>query len=299
MIAEDPFPGAPNVFVVGAAKAGTTSLAEYLGRQPGWYVPWLKEPHHLSEVGAGPGGRGTLRTVESPADYRRLYEPGSAAAFRVDASTSYLPTPGVAAKIRAFAPAARVVALLRAPADRGYSHYLNNVREGTEARAFGDAVASEMRDPDSVWIFNAYLRLGLYAGQVQEYMAAFGDRFFVACFEEVTLPGSEEADRLATFLGVPPPSEAGGLPRSNEYARPRSSFAGRVMGSPSVRAVTRVALPRRLRTAAREGLLTYGEKPPWSPELREQLVEFFEDDRRALEAATGKTYPWPRPSGEA
>ena len=71
------------------------------------------------------------------------------------------------------------------------------------------------------------------------------------------------------------------------------------MGSPSVRAVTRVALPRRLRTAAREGLLTYGEKPPWSPELREQLVEFFEDDRRALEAATGKTYPWPRPSGEA
>lgn len=59
MIAEDPFPGAPNVFVVGAAKAGTTSLAEYLGRQPGWYVPWLKEPHHLSEVGAGRevGGR--------------------------------------------------------------------------------------------------------------------------------------------------------------------------------------------------------------------------------------------------
>lgn len=280
------------MFLVGAAKAGTTSLAEYLGSRPGWFVPWLKEPHHLSAVGAGPHGRGTLRTVPSLAEYSRLYAPGAGAAFRVDASTSYLPTPGVAAKIGAMAPGARVVALLRSPVERAHSHYLNNVREGTERRSFDEAVESELRAPDAVWIYDAYLRLGLYAGQVQEYSQVFGDRFCVACFEDVVVPGSPEAARLSAFLGVPPPSEVGGLPRSNEYARPRSPLAGRVMGSPAIRAATRSVVPRKLRSAARGGLLARGEKPPLDSTLRERLVRFYADDRAALEATTGRTFPW-------
>jgi hypothetical protein len=290
--ADDAFPGAPNVFLVGAAKAGTTSLAEYLGRRPGWFVPWLKEPHHLSAVAAGPHGRGTLRTVPSSAEYARLYAAGAGAQFRVDASTSYLPTPGVAAKIDALAPGARVVALLRSPVERAYSHYLNNVREGTETRGFGEAVESELQAPDAVWLYDAYLRLGLYANQVREYSQVLGNRFCVACFEDVVVPGSAEAARLSAFLGVPPPSEAGGLPRSNEYARPRSPLAARVMGSPAIRAATRSLVPRRLRSAARGGLLAGGEKPQLDPALRERLVQFYADDRAALEEATGRAFPW-------
>jgi hypothetical protein len=289
---DDAFPGAPNVFLVGAAKAGTTSLAEYLGSRPGWFVPWLKEPHHLSAVGAGPHGRGTLRTVPSSAGYARLYAPGAGAEFRVDASTSYLPTPGVAAKIKAMAPSALVVALLRSPVERAHSHYLNNVREGTETRSFEEAVESELEAPEAVWIYDAYLRLGLYAGQVQEYARVFGDRFCVACFEDVVSTGSQEAARLSAFLGVPPPNEAGGLPRSNEYARPRSPLAGRVMRSASIRAATRLVVPRRLRWAARGALVAGGEKPPWDPALRERLVQFYAGDRGALEAAAGRAFPW-------
>jgi Sulfotransferase family len=290
--ADDPFPLAPNVFVVGAAKAGTTSLAEYLGRQPGWFVPWLKEPHYLSAVGAGPGGRGTLRTVRSQAEYRRLYDAGVDADFRVDASTSYLPTAGVAARIDRMAPDARVVAVLRSPSERAYSHYLNNVREGTETRTFAAAVTAELDEPDAVWTFDAYLGLGLYASQVEEYVRVFGKRFLIACFEELVASGSEESERLAAFLGVPPPADAGGLPRVNDYARPRSGVSRRVMGSPSVRAVARAMVPRRLRSAARGGLLTHDEKPAWDPQVRETLSQFFAADREALEIVARRTFPW-------
>jgi hypothetical protein len=190
------------------------------------------------------------------------------------------------------APGALVAALLRSPVERAHSHYLNNVREGTETRSFAEAVESELQAPEAVWIYDAYLRLGLYAAQVQEYTRVFGERFCVACFEEVVSPGSQEAARLSAFLGVPPPSEAGGLPRSNEYARPRSRLAGRVMGSASIRAATRLVVPRSLRSAARGGLLAGGDKPPWDPALRERLIRFYAEDRGALEAATGRTFPW-------
>src|SRR4051794_22949210 len=39
----------PNFFLVGAAKAGTTSLHHYLGQHPSVYVSPIKEPHYFAD----------------------------------------------------------------------------------------------------------------------------------------------------------------------------------------------------------------------------------------------------------
>jgi len=53
----------PNFFIVGAAKAGTTSLYSYLRRHPDVYMSPIKEPHWFSTVKTAPGTKGLRRDL--------------------------------------------------------------------------------------------------------------------------------------------------------------------------------------------------------------------------------------------
>src|SRR5215208_2847138 len=81
--------------------------------------------------------------------------------------------PQVPERMARIVPEARLIALLRNPVDRAYSHYQMEVRRGKEARSFEDATQEEMTsakgEGNTVDVPHAYLRRGLYAEQLERF----------------------------------------------------------------------------------------------------------------------------------
>src|SRR3954469_19217742 len=112
----------PNLFIVGAAKAGTTSLWTALGELPEVFMSPLKEPHFFSGVTPRREWASHFPTVTTEAEYHQLFKGAGDARYLGDASTSYLWAGSRAAEaIRRHNPEARIIAMLRDPVDRAYS----------------------------------------------------------------------------------------------------------------------------------------------------------------------------------
>ena len=132
----------PNLFVVGAAKAGTSSLHRYLQTHPQVFMTTdPKEPTYfltreqLLDVLPGVEKRGFWKSEEN---YLRLFDGADDRPVIGEASANYarLPrVPGVAERVAAFNPSARIVYIMRDPIERTISHYWYNVRFKGERRA--------------------------------------------------------------------------------------------------------------------------------------------------------------------
>jgi hypothetical protein len=133
---------APDFFIVGHPKCGTTALYEMLRHREAIFMPSLKEPQFFSRE---------MRTGTRPArlpdtldDYLALFAPARADQILGEASPSYLRSATAAALIAELQPAARVVAILREPASFLRSLHLQFLRNHVESeRDFGKAISLE------------------------------------------------------------------------------------------------------------------------------------------------------------
>src|SRR6478752_3812539 len=184
----------PNLFIVGAPKAGTTSLHTYLARHPEAFMCDPKEPHYFSSVTALPAWRGQAGAVTDPntgrlvaptvtteSAYASLFVGAGGCRVIGESSTSYLADPEACRRIRETAPDARIIIMIRDPVERAISHHLMYVREGWETRSLEQAVDDELRE-GATWAY-AYLRNGWYRDDIRRYLDAFGDRVLVIVLE--------------------------------------------------------------------------------------------------------------------
>ena len=141
----------PNLFVVGDAKCGTTTLYRMLQLAGGVGTSRTrKELHYFSSPELLPRWPARAirasRTTSSPT--RRPTSPSSptfprASPSIADVSPSYLQEPPAAGRIAAFAPDARIVILLREPAAKVMSQYTHLWSEGRETLPFEEAFAQQ------------------------------------------------------------------------------------------------------------------------------------------------------------
>jgi hypothetical protein len=132
----------PSVFVVGAQKAGTTSLHALLDDHPGMRAPLVKEVHYFD-----------LAADRSSAWYEAHFPVAPAAdngtALAFDTTPYYLFHPQAASRIARYDPYARIIVLLRDPVQRAWSHYWHEWRRGFETLEPMDAFSQEaLRLPD-------------------------------------------------------------------------------------------------------------------------------------------------------
>jgi lipopolysaccharide transport system ATP-binding protein len=156
----------PDFVVLGTQKGGTSFFYRLLTEHPLVRGAAAKELHFFDN-----------KFAEGVGWYRRCFSEGE----RVDgqrtitgeASPSYLFDPQVPERIARIVPEARLIALLRNPVDRAYSHYQMEVRRGKEARSFEEATEEEMTSAEgegnTVDVRYAYLRRGLYAEQLERF----------------------------------------------------------------------------------------------------------------------------------
>jgi hypothetical protein len=114
--------------VVGAQKAGTTALFDYLGEESGVALPDVKETHFFDD-----------ESVDWAAPDYDLYHrrfPAPDGRLRGEATPIYIYWPRSLERIRAYNPAARLILMLRDPVDRAWSHWRMEYARGVEARPF-------------------------------------------------------------------------------------------------------------------------------------------------------------------
>lgn len=129
----------PTFLIIGAYKAGTTSLHHYLGQHPQIFMSRIKEIRFLTYAGhlhhpLTPLENSALTwPVRSLADYESLFSASGDALARGDISPCYLAFPHQTIRgIQEYTPTAQMIAILRHPVDRAYSSYMGLVRSGRE-----------------------------------------------------------------------------------------------------------------------------------------------------------------------
>lgn len=202
----------PDLLLIGAQKAGTTSLYRYLGQHPRVLMSRVKEPGFLSwldeKSSVGPAGEPVV--AQTLARWEELFE--GCEEMRADgepcavgeATTAYLYAPGAPARAVKYVPDARVVALLRQPAERAFSNWLHARREGREPISdFVSALGAEDGRVASNWgPMWHYTRKSRYAPQLQRWRRYFGDRMLVLTTDELDADGVGTCQRIFRFLGL-------------------------------------------------------------------------------------------------
>lgn len=101
---------APNTFLIGAPKCGTTALAQYLSEHPGVFMGYPKEPSYWSrDLKRGE----SVIKLDKLEDYLSIYAQADGCSVVLDASTSYLYSEVAVSEILKFAPNGRFIIMLR------------------------------------------------------------------------------------------------------------------------------------------------------------------------------------------
>jgi hypothetical protein len=137
----------PNCIVIGAARSGTTSLYEYLNAHPEIYMSPVKEPDFFANPllkavhSPEPGQTRSLEEEsrlkaalqEEMSKYESLFDGAGRAPIRGEASAIYLGDPDAAMNLHRAVPDAKLICVLRDPAQRMHSHFIHHRRVLSDA----------------------------------------------------------------------------------------------------------------------------------------------------------------------
>ncbi|MGD1876145.1 MAG: sulfotransferase [Kiloniellaceae bacterium] len=196
----------PNLFLVGAAKCGTTAMASYLGQHPEIHFSSPKEPIYF--------GRDLEHAWRLPDldDYLALFDAGRDCRYVGEGTVWYLYSRTAAEEIKAFSPDAKILIMLRNPVDMLYSLHGQFLFSGNENHAsFEKALAAEQRrrqgrDIPRTAHFPAgllYSEVVRYSAQIQRYFDVFGrDNVHVMFYDDFAREPQAVYRAVLEFLGV-------------------------------------------------------------------------------------------------
>jgi hypothetical protein len=254
----------PDFLIVGAAKAGTTTLYDVIARHPQVGAAAVKEVHFFDLRFA----RGVeWYRAQFPLAYRVRGEHDGSGTRRCtgEASPYYMFHPHAPRRIKELIPDARLIVLVRNPVERAYSHFHHESRAGRETLSFEEAIAREperlgaelermMADEHYNSVSHrrhSYVQRGLYADQLDALQKFFRpEQILVLCSEDFFKNPTKTYGDVISFLGLP--------------ADPKTKV--RRQNSGSYRAM--------------------------SPATRAQLTQYYESHNQRLYAMIGRDLGW-------
>ena len=189
----------PNLFIIGAMKSATTSLHSYLSSHPEIFMSDPKEPSYFAEESQlfkefpVMTRKGFWKNEKS---YLSLFLDAGNAKLIGESSTIYTKRPrieGIPNKIKAFAPDARLIYIMRDPVERTISHYWHEARWFNEDRDILEAVTQTP----------FYRQVSHYAMQLQPYFSLFSrEQIYTLTSEELGNRPEVTLRRIFQWLGV-------------------------------------------------------------------------------------------------
>lgn len=194
--------------VVGTAKAGTTSLFQYLRQNPEICLPTKETFFYISELyqdinPEDPAKRNPKEMVFDAEAYRNLMSKCPEGVVRGEVGTGYLYHHETAIpKIREMAGDPKIIMILRNPVERAFSNYMHFIRNDYEKADFEQAILKEpdhkARNFDFMWQFKD---LGFYSEQYAAYRENFSSVLCIL-YEDFQEKPEEVISNICRFLGV-------------------------------------------------------------------------------------------------
>jgi len=211
----------PNFFIIGANKAGTSSLYHYCRQHPEIFMSKNKEPMFFTA--SGPLPTKDEKVVNKPGLYYQYFTlreyidlfVSATEPLRGEASTSYLANPNSTMWIRKIIPDAKLIVILRNPIERAISDFefqanRNKSESRTLAQAINDALNGYISPANAKQVGDnllndpqRYLNLGLYGRQLSIVKRFFPDnQLFIADYGEYNKYTVEFVQKVYKFLGA-------------------------------------------------------------------------------------------------
>lgn len=213
-------------FIVGAAKAGTTSLYDVLDRHPEVFLSPIKEPNYFSTdiqveqfckayrnntfldlehyFSQSPLPPIQLSFVRNPEQYKQLFEGANEHQIKGECSTSYLYSMEAAKNIAQHSPKAKIIICLRDPISRCLSHYRMAMKYGHVKENFLEAIQSDLKRKKKGWgQSELFIELGQYTDQIKRFQNHFpAEQLHVMFFEDLIQSPTTSLKELFDFLGI-------------------------------------------------------------------------------------------------
>jgi len=270
----------PGFLIIGAMKAGTTTLYEDLRVVPELYLPPEKEPNDLAFA--------KVETPEGLSEYAKKFNGAPAGTMAGEASTAYAKRPtheGVAARAcRLLGPKLKVIYLVRDPVRRIISQYRHLVGLGLENRPIDEAISND----------ETYLAYSLYEWQLSPWRDLLPEpQILVVSMERYVRDDGDELDRIFNFLNVEQNSLLGATSHRNVSAGKSVVREGsrwrKISTSPFYLYKIKPMLSSGARDRLKSILLPQAAAPleDLAPETEQRLLESLAEDRLA-----GKAMQW-------
>jgi hypothetical protein len=253
--------------LIGAQKAGTTSLAGQLARNPGICISREKEPHYFS---TNPDWQANLDR------YHRLFDNPAALAWG-EASTSYsfvCEYPHVPSRLHEYNAELKLIYMLRDPVERIISHYAHRRMRGLAHKSPEVEIGRK----------SDYLERSKYGNVLREYEGIFPrSQMLVLLFDRYVADPDSALREIAGFLRVP------SVPIASTSARNRSTGSNRSANSPMYYLDRLLAHspPLVRRVAGSRVTLKLAKKPQLSPQFKRELWDALRDDVALVETYLG------------
>jgi hypothetical protein len=202
-MATSPLRSLPDIVIVGAMKAGTTSLYHYLCQHPNVSGAWSKEVHYFDE-----------NYGRNPLWYRSNFDL-QGRGISIEATPRYLFDEETLWRMSVLLPDAIVIALLREPVSRAYSHY-KHVRRGmgkwgTDHRSFQEAARADIEQAEEKGalgtnryedVYHSYIRRGIYKPQIERFKRVYGENLVVVKSEDMFNDAKRVVNKIFDRAGL-------------------------------------------------------------------------------------------------
>ena len=189
----------PNFFIVGAAKAGTTSLYEYLNKISKIYMSSVKEPHYFAQDIIDFKVKPNRFRITDTQQYLDLFKGVKDEVAIGEGSTTYLRNPVTAKRIHEKLPDSKIIILLREPIDQVISGFHMNQTQGWVEGSLSEFLEKNLGMNNT----RKFRPDFFYSEQVKRYMDFFGSaQVKVIIFEQFVVDPETTVKEVVKFLGI-------------------------------------------------------------------------------------------------
>lgn len=281
----------PNFLIIGAAKAGTSSIFNYLIQHPKVYGPAIKEPAFFAFDNElvdfkGPGDELLNQTIITDfKDYQSLFDNVTEEQAIGEASVIYLYNEQAPYRIRHYIPDTKIIVILRNPVDRAISSFGHLSRDGFEPfMSLDEALKEEDKRKRNNWqhLWH-YAGMGYYYESLKRYYGQFPEEnIAIYLYDEFRRDSMGVLKSMFEFLEV----EESFIPevsyKYNVSGVPRSKLLHRFLRQPSAfKHGMKKIIPEKVRDGIRI-LVTekniIPQKIDVSESTRQHLKEMYQED---------------------
>jgi len=279
-------------FIVGAPKAGTTSLYHYLNEHPQIEMSSQKEPDYFSDTAIQEQGMYYSKNrIDTEEKYNRLFNAQKKDVIFGEGSVSYLFYPTVAQDIKVYNPNAKIIIMLRNPIERAFSHYLMDYRLGLVSDSFEDIINKKSKHKNAHLFYQQYIKVGEYTTQLKRYFDIFDkENILLIDYEDFKSNVAGTVDSVYSFLEVSTEFAANVSKQYNTFTIPKNRLIRFMYSFVVIRNILSFIFSKNIVKAVRFILFKKDKKPKLLEETSNQLKRYFSDDVRLLESIIGKDY---------